>query len=319
MPDTAIESDPLFTLLTDALRAGPGSPQWSQAVEQIRARGSAAGELQALVDARENLAAGRDYRSVRAGPGFTRKLMAGIDSSADAGKTAAPTTTWVAALAAIAIVAVLGTIAYLLIPSNTPTPGVEQLTATYFASTVQSLTFNGALPADWSPIGSLPPDTARGLRVAGPSSKQTAGGGIYWTTPIAPDQPTAVEAVVRIGRVTEDITLQVFVADRPDFSNDRGSSSHELVWQMKGATAQVFLPNGLSEGQVEKNKEAKDRTVRIVFNRDLAAIDINGKRLWAGPNQLTKDQPRYVGVRFIRTSGEKADSVAVSSLRVLRP
>ncbi len=314
-----IESDPLFTLLTDALRAGPGSPQWSQAVEQIRARGSAATELQALVEARENLAAGRDYRSVRAGPGFTRKLMAGIEASAEGGKAGAPMATWVAAMAAIAIVAVLGTIAYLLIPNKTPTPGIEELTDTYFATPLESLSFNGALPSEWSPIGSLAPETSRGLRVAGPTSKQTAGGGIYWTAPIAPDQPIAVEATIRISRLIEDVTLQVFVTDRPDFSNDRGSSSHELVWQMKGATAQVFLPTGLSDGQVERNKDTKDRTVRIVFNRDLAAIDVNGKRLWAGPNQLSKEQPRYVGVRFIRTGGEKADAVAVTGLRVLRP
>jgi len=31
-----IESDPFFELLTDALRAGPGSPQWHQAVQRLR-------------------------------------------------------------------------------------------------------------------------------------------------------------------------------------------------------------------------------------------------------------------------------------------
>lgn len=319
MSNVSIESDPLFTLLTDALRAGPGSPQWSLAVEQIRAGGSDASELEALVQARENLAAGRAYRSVQAGPGFTRKLMKGIDESSNAAPGSVPTATWIAALAAVAIVTLLGTIAYLLIPSDTPAPGVEQLTNTYFASPEQSLSFGGALPTDWSPIGSLPLDTTRGLRTAGPSSKSTVGGGIYWTTPIMPDQPTAVEATLHVSRPVDDVTLQVFITDRPDFSNDRGSSSHELVWQMKGQASQVFLPNGLSNGQVDKSKDAKDRSVRIAFNRDVAVVDMSGKRLWAGPNQLSKDQPRYVGVRLIRTGGEKSDAVVVTGVRVLRP
>ncbi len=37
MPD--IESNPLFGLLTDALRAGPGSPEWHQAIGRLRADG----------------------------------------------------------------------------------------------------------------------------------------------------------------------------------------------------------------------------------------------------------------------------------------
>ena len=32
-PTTSAESDPFFQLLTDALRAGRGSPQWGEAVE----------------------------------------------------------------------------------------------------------------------------------------------------------------------------------------------------------------------------------------------------------------------------------------------
>ena len=319
MSETAIESDPLFTLLTDALRAGPGSPQWSQAIAAIKARGSESSEYQALVTARENLASGKEYRTVRAGAGFTRKVLTQIEQAADPSEKGLPTTTWIAAVSAIAIVGVLGWIAYLLIPPEKASPGIEQLTGTLFSTQLQTLAFNGPLRGDWATMGSMPLDTAKGLRAITPGPKQTMGGGIYWTSPIAPDQPIAVEAVVHTNRPAEDLTLQLFVTDNPDFSADRGSSSHELVWQVKGPTAQVFLPSGLSEGQVERNKEIKDRTVRIVFNREVATIDMNGKRLWAGPNQLAKDQARYVGVRLIRTGGERNEAVVLQSLRVLKP
>ena len=130
---------------------------------------------------------------------------------------------------------------------------------------------------------------------------------------------TAAEGGAFFESVNVDvINVEVFVTDKPDFSADRGTSSHELVWQSKGQYAQVFLPSGLSEGQVDQQKDPKERTVRLVLNRDVASVDMNGKRLWSGPHQLA-DAPRYVGVRLIRTAGERTDPVIVTSLRVLKP
>jgi len=321
MAETAIESDPLFTLLTDALRAGPGSPQWSQAVSAIKGRGDSASEYQALITARDNLESGKEYRSVRAGAGFTRKVMKQLDeSAAPDSPSGLPTTTWVAALSAVAIVLVLGFIAYLLIPSEIPTPGLDELKGTYFATSMQTLKFDGPLPADWKTIGTAPLDPTNTLRVRNTGAKnETVAGGIYWTTPLAADQPAAVEASIKSNRPAEDLTVQLFITDRPDFSPDRATTSHELVWQLKGQTAQVFLPTGISEGAVERSKDLKDRTVRVVFNKDLVMVDMNGKRLWAGPHQLAPDQPRYVGVRFIRSGPEKSDSIVVTSLKVMKP
>src|SRR5690606_8002037 len=136
--------------------------------------------------------------------------------------------------------------------------GVEQLTATYFPHAIQTLKFDGPVPADWKLIGSMPLETAKGLRPAAGAPKPPAGGGVYWTTPLPPDQSAAVEATVRISRASDDITAQVFVTDNPDFSADRGTSSHELVWQSKGQIAQVFLPSGLSDGVVEQQKDPKE-------------------------------------------------------------
>ena len=70
MTQLDFDSDAFLTLLTDALRAGPGSPQWHDALRTLRAGGiEHADEYRLLVAAREHLESGREYRSIRAGPG----------------------------------------------------------------------------------------------------------------------------------------------------------------------------------------------------------------------------------------------------------
>src|SRR5258708_39311279 len=78
MPETVdLQSEQFMTLLTDALRSGPGSPEWHQAVKALRASNQNVDEYQLLYAARERLEAGEGCRSVRAGPGFTRQGVAG--------------------------------------------------------------------------------------------------------------------------------------------------------------------------------------------------------------------------------------------------
>ena len=63
------DKDPLLVLLTEALRAGPGSPAWHQAISTLRADQPEMAEYKMLLTAREHLESGRRYRSVRAGSG----------------------------------------------------------------------------------------------------------------------------------------------------------------------------------------------------------------------------------------------------------
>src|SRR5256885_5243732 len=112
MPDTLdVQSDEFMTLLTDALRSGPGSPEWHQAVKSLRASANqqSIDEYQLLYAARERLEAGKEYRSVRAGPGFTRKVLQQVDEQATPGSGAAamPTASLLALVAAGAILAVV--------------------------------------------------------------------------------------------------------------------------------------------------------------------------------------------------------------------
>src|SRR4051794_41132435 len=140
-----LEGEPFMTLLTDALRAGPGSPEWHQAVGVLRASGGSPGadEYQMLVRAREDLESGRDYRSVKAGPGFTRKVLAAIEEEGSAKPKGLPSANLIAIIASGVILAVVVVIAVTMFKSG-PTPAnngaAEQLRATLFAN--QVATFN---------------------------------------------------------------------------------------------------------------------------------------------------------------------------------
>ena len=60
MTELDFESDDFLSLLTDALRAGPGSPPWHEALQRLRAGGiQHADEYRLLVTAREHLESGR--------------------------------------------------------------------------------------------------------------------------------------------------------------------------------------------------------------------------------------------------------------------
>src|ERR1700719_2596470 len=76
-----IESEQMMTLLTDALRSGRGSPEWHQAVSVLRAQNGDVDEYKLLYAARERLESGKEYRSVRPGPGFTRKVFTELEQN----------------------------------------------------------------------------------------------------------------------------------------------------------------------------------------------------------------------------------------------
>jgi hypothetical protein len=112
----------------------------------------------------------------------------------------------------------------------------------------------------------------------------------------------------------ENIIPQVFVSNSPDFSQDRAISAQELVWELKGKEQNVVV-SGRVKTPTPLPAHTQTLTVRIVLNRDLGIVESDGHRLWAGPNALG-DQPRYLGVRFIRTDGKEVGDVSVQSVRV---
>ena len=329
-----LESDPFFTLLTDALRAGPGSPEWHHAVTKLREDGAQGrDEYKLLTEARAHLESGRDYRAVRAGPDFTRRLLTRINDEPDA-RGGPQTATVVMILSTVAILAALGVVAYLL--SRGANPGDRSgesgpnLATMYFPADLATATFDGRVPAGWDTIGRLPLHTDGTLRPAVVPMAQGdyIGGGVVTATPVPPGEPFALEAVVTVPETGGDFIAEVFVSDSADFSEFRATAPAELVWLLQGAEQKVMV-KGQGQGRVETVKQFdKPVTVRVVVDKDRALVESrkgegadaqteNATVLWSGSHGLASDKPRYAGVRFIRGAGESPDVAAVKSIRVL--
>ena len=320
-------------ILTDALRAGPGSPEWRAAMESLSAAagGTEADEYKALYAARERLASGRQYREVRAGPVFTRRVFDAIEQEGDAaGSTAgaAPAANLIAAVSALVILGVLAIVVWLIVPSRDAQQHQQSngLAQTYFVDRMVDATFAGGLGDDWTPFGKLPVDAKNGLRPgAAPNATADAtytGGGVFHKRAIDAKQPFAVEATLRIPKPADAAAVQVFVTDAPTFAGDNAMTPRELVWHVRGGQATVATPDGaveLSDGGAAI-RPGQRINVRVTTNQSDAAVEMNGRKLWAGPHKLDPAKPRTVGVRFLTqgTVDEKAAPV-VESLRVLVP
>src|SRR3954469_4098112 len=168
MAEAQIESDPLFQLLTDALRAGPQSAEWSQAVTRVREAGAAttADEYQMLLRAREDLESGKEYKAVRAGAGFTRDLFGKLDEEKEAAKAKAlPTANLLAVGAGVVLLGVIAVIALMISRGGGGKSGEENLPAlfpttivsTHFAPGKKGMTISGQGASDTG--GGLKPGT----------------------------------------------------------------------------------------------------------------------------------------------------------------
>lgn len=319
MASMDIQSEQFQSLLAEALRAGPGTPLWHEAVESLRGFPSpapAAEELALLLRAREDLAAGRDYRTVRAGPGFTRKLMDNLDGGRLSPRILGANA--MAAAGAIFVLIALALGAYLFLAPAVPAPSTEQLANTFFVTTVRTDDFRGGLPADAVAIGQLPLDFSAGVRLAALPAGTGAGGGFYLAAAQPALRPFAVEAAMDIADARSSLIAQLFITDDPECAVDTGISPHELAAVIQQGKVRVILPDGRSAAeQALSGREAV--TIRIRCNNDAAIIEQNGKPIWSGAHQLSPDRPRYVGVRYLARDGEKLDAVSVRSLKVLQP
>jgi hypothetical protein len=340
-----LNGDPFLKLLTDALRAGPGSPEWHQAVAKLRESGVANGqpgggkseEYRMLISAREHLESGKEYRAIRAGPAFTRKLMHGIEEESKGGKPRGlPTATIIAVLAGLAILAVVSVVAWRIIPrTRVEPPGetVEDLLRERgeLMNETAAARFDGAaatIPDNWKTIGRLPLDAAKGLRPAAASlatepttGPSVIGGGIVAPGAIEPDEPFVAETYLRLGKASENTLVEFFVCTDPNFSPDRATSTSDLVWLLQGPDQKVML-SGREQAryprpQAPAGDPAASIPLRILMNRDSAIVECNGQRLWAGQHGLPA-LPRYVGVRFLRTGGKGREPAQVISVRIMK-
>jgi hypothetical protein len=317
------DSDQFLELLTDALRAGPGSPEWHEAVEALRTNGASDNdEYQLLIAARENLEKGKEYRSVRAGPGFARMLNDALDDAGSA-KPKSPTTNFIAIISAALILGAAAVILYLLFPGGTPTAAIDKLSNTYFVEPILDAHFDSTIPGDFGRIGSLDVDADGGLRpTSAGQANAVRGGGIVWMQKISPTQPVAIDAILRITRPTDETIAELFISDTDNFSTEKGTSGHEFLWLYQAGQAKVVLPGDKIESQQSPNREFHGAlNIRIAIERDAAIVSQQNKAIWSGAHGLDPSKPRYVGLRFIQTGQEKnrEPALAFVSMKVSKP
>lgn len=320
---TDVEKDPFLVLLTDALRAGPGSPEWREAVATLKASGENVDEYRLLIEAREALESGKDYRSVRAGAGFTRKLMTNIEQEpgpAGDRQRPFPLAGFIACVAGLVLVGVIALVVWKLTARNPVTPGtrssLDDLQSTYFPTPVLAANFDAGIPEGWRTIGSLPVSADKGLRAGDAPMPDGSylGGGVVISEPLPADQAFSAQVTVDVKATGDAVIPQVFVSNSSDFSPDRAIGPQELVWQLQGNEEKVVVA-GRVERQSPLPGHTKTLTIRFILNKDLAVVESDGKRLWAGPNALG-DKPRYLGLRFVRTSGKSTGDVSFQKVQV---
>lgn len=317
MTQLDFESDAFLTLLTDALRAGPGSPQWHDALQHLRERGiEQDDEYQLLVTAREHLESGKGYRALRAGPGFTQKLMHELDQEPDIGGKKPKAATSVAVFSGAAMVLVILIIGALLWhASDSPDDaGAPML----LPNIVESFDFSASEIAQWRRIGKLPFEMGHGaMRYIADAAATASGGGLVWDKPIPADEPFSVVITLREPKVDEKLIAELFVTEDPNFNDENGLTSREWVWLLQGNQAQVILPGGRLETKSDSARDSKGNVlVRVTIQQDKAWVNLRGKQFWTGPHGLDPTKPRYLGIRFLRRDQDALDSVSFTSLRL---
>jgi hypothetical protein len=331
------ESDQFLQLLTEALRAGPASPEWHQAVARLRTEHSAEiDEFKLLVAARQHLESGKEYRSVRAGPEFTRKIMTSLEAEEPAiarRHTKVPTANLIAVVSALLMIAVVVVVVWFLIPGKNEVPvAVDALASTYFSEPALNVSFDSPLDPQWRSFGALKLDVGNGLSPvpALDDATEPSGGGIYWNQPLDASQPISIEAALRVNQTPDNLIAQIFVTDQPEFSETRGTGQHELAWSLQNGQATLVLPSGNVATQSPKLREVPTTlNVRLIMDATNTIVEMGGKQIWKGEHGLGS-KSRYVGLRFLRadlqskSSKDSArhasdkDALVFQSLRVLK-
>lgn len=317
MAQVNIESDPLFKLLTDALRAGPGSIEWTEAVARFRVNGqTASDEYGMLLQAREHLASGKDYKSVRAGAGFTRKLFTQIDDEkAGTRRAGLPTANLIAGASVVAILGVLGLVAFFLGrgPGQTGTHKDELLPA-LFPQVLLNSTFGGDDLSDELVLAGSVVIEARGVR-PGPA-EGTAGS--YVSSTVAPRKPVPsghrfeVEADIQAPSGGGNVITQLFIHDGIT-ADEAAHRSNELSWVLQGGEQKIR--RGDQTETTAPVPAARELTVRIVIGHKSAAVYANKELIWTGEHGLSEG-PKMPGIRFLRPAGDTGEVPVVKALRI---
>jgi hypothetical protein len=315
------ETDEFLTLLTDALRAGPASPQWHEAVARLRNSGILdSNEYHLLFNARENLESGREYRTIRAGPEFTRKVMNEIEQEAAGKAPALAPTSALIALGAIGIGALVILAILMLYRTSGTTGSIAQLEALYFIRPVISIDFDQKIGPEWVCFGQAPEISNRSKGLKAVQKKDASGyqsGGILASTGISSAEPFSFEIAVRVPEKLDQTLLQIFVSDA---ASDKIDGRHEFACYFKDGQFSVVKPDGSLNGRSFSARELNHVVIKI--DSRFAIVEVEGIQLFAGAHGLDTNALRYPGIRFIskaQGSADDSDDITVQSIKILKP
>ena len=314
--DAAFETDDLLKLLTDALRRGPGSPQWQQAVARLADPATPnRDELQLLITVRERLESGKPYRQVRPGASFTRAVFEKIDADvADTGGGDAPRRSILPLLVAAVSLVVLAIAASVLLTwLSHGTGDVQELSRQLFVTSLRKWDFAGPrLPSDLDRVGSLALESRGGAMRPdrGPPPTYPPIGVAFAKLPFDLVKPICVEAQVNFGQGPGFVGI--FAGPVPPAAT--GLGANEVMITCGANTVSAGGSDGLSKDPPASRPLAPgDHTLRLKISRVAAVAEIDGQLVWTGPHEAWNTA--IVGVRF--TKPDRGQEPAAVTLRVL--
>jgi hypothetical protein len=294
--------------------------------------GDARDDYAMLIAARENLARGRKYREVRAGPGFTRRLFGRIESDASGTRKAFPLANIIAVLSLVVIIGLIGLAVFMFWPDRVGSKlagngGAVDLTQALFAVPIANTDFHAA-DAAWQAIGALPLEFSSAGLKPGPATDPAdfAGGGVVLHRELAPSEAISSEVTLKPPAKESDAVVQLFLTDDPDFDAVRGTSPHEVVFQVRGGRMNVLSVDARLLADVPVPDGNKPLQVRLLSDATRILLTVNDQPIFDGSHGLDAGKRRQFGIRFLTkgandTKGAASDVAgpAVTNVRVRSP
>lgn len=306
MEATAFESDQLLKVLTEALRRGPGSPEWHDAIERLKHDGvQGADEYRLLLTVRERLESGQEYREVRAGPGFTRELFGKLENEQAGASTRRPVTAIVVGL--ICVLVLVGSAAVMiryLSDGEKPDASGQKLAQQLFSTPIEQWTFENSIPASLVPSGTLKFDPYGGLR-AGRSKdeKYPADATLVSKQPMELSKGVCVESQMQF-RPGTDLRPALVVSGQGE---EISLTLDDAGFLIRRGEKTVTINRSIPPGQY---------TLRLKLNETSVIAEVDGRAIWSDSHALTG--ALTPGVRISRL-GKTGGDIRVQTLRILGP
>lgn len=341
---SVIESDQrLLERITDALRAGPGTLAWEQAIRDLAPGTSRVtdpdgirAETELLMRVRERLAMGRSWREVRAGDGFTRKLMERLDQQPQS--AGSPVTLWVFAIAMVAVLGVLlwGAVSWYRdnAASGRPdhaSPSRPGGLVVAYGSPWIVWDFGKPWPAQTRFDGALATEAdGNGWRAEPapltPADAGPAGRAATLTLPLPLVRGVCViEVELDLPPdIDPHLTTHLFLATTTDADERLATrpAGQEWVWQLQHSGSSVVLGNAsvvmLSRETVPRTAGRMTVQIQVADAGQTAAVSINGQPVFRGSTELalSSGSELFLGVRFIARDDLRGGVVTARSVRV---